>query len=166
MGQTTIIRNVRGLIDRKKILDAMLRQLLQNKSITPEDLDRIMGITIERVAESVQAQAVSVFVVDKKTKGIKFQNVYYSPLLYGDDPVKKLTFERKAEQLERMVLPPGKGIVGETIAKCVASYVPDVHADKRFNVGDINLTVTLAADDDRHLIGQYFHGFFCFVAHS
>ncbi|MCX7805037.1 MAG: GspE/PulE family protein, partial [Planctomycetota bacterium] len=132
MAKTTIIRNVRSLVDRRKILDALLRQLLQNKTISPEDLDRVMSITIEKVADTLQAQAISVFMVDKKTGRIRFQNVYYSPLLHGDDPIKKRVYERRAEELERLSLAPGQGIVGQVIATGEPAFVPDAHSDPRF----------------------------------
>src|ERR1041385_4023266 len=100
MGQTTVMRSVRSMVDSKRILDVLLRNLTTRKTITPEDMDTILGITIRKIADNLFAQAITVFTVDKSTNRIKFQNVYYSPSLYGIDMAKKKLFEKKAEELE------------------------------------------------------------------
>jgi len=132
MGQTTIMKTVRSVVDSKRILDVLLRNLTTRKTITPEDMDTILGITIRKIADTIFAQAITVFTVDKATNRIKFQNVYYSPSLYGLDDVKKKLFEKKAEELENLTLPTGQGVVGQVIKNNEVAFIADVRLDPRF----------------------------------
>ncbi len=111
MGQATIVRSARQLVDQKRILDVMLRSLVQKKTITPADMDTVLGCTLRKVAETVFAQAITIFMVDKATQRIRFQNVYYSPSLFGMDDAKKKLFDKKAKELESVTLPMDTGIV-------------------------------------------------------
>jgi len=126
MGQETIVRNARALADSKRVLDVLLRNLVQKKTITPADVDTILGVTIRRVADTVFAQAITIFMVDKATQRIRFQNVYYSPSLYGLDEARMKVFEQKAKELESRTLSLDQGIVGEVIRTGRTSYVADV----------------------------------------
>ena len=132
MGQPTIMRSVRSVVDSKRILDVLLRNLTTRKAITPEDMDTILGITIRKIADTLFAQAITVFTVEKATQRIKFQNVYYSPSLYGIDMAKKKLFEKKADELEALTLPLGQGIVGQVIKSGETAFVADVRKDPRF----------------------------------
>jgi hypothetical protein len=132
MGQTTIMRSVRSVVDSKRILDVLLRNLTTRKTITPEDMDTILGITIRKIADTLFAQAITVYTVDKATNRIRFQNVYYSPVLYGIDMARKKVFEKKAEELEALSLPMGQGIVGQVIKTGEVAFVEDVSKDPRF----------------------------------
>ena len=53
MAQTTIMRSVRTVVDSKRILDVLLRNLTTRRTITPEDMDTILGITIRKIADGV-----------------------------------------------------------------------------------------------------------------
>jgi type II secretory ATPase GspE/PulE/Tfp pilus assembly ATPase PilB-like protein len=132
MGQTTVMRSVRSVVDSKRILDVLLRNLTTKRAITAEDLETILGITIRKIADTLFAQAITVFTVDKSTSRIKFQNVYYSPSLYGIDAAKKKMFEKKADELEALSLPMGQGIVGQVIKTGEVAFVADVKKDTRF----------------------------------
>ncbi len=132
MGQTTIMRSVRSVVDSKRILDVLLRNLTTKRAITPEDMETILGITIRKIADTIFAQAITVFSLDKATQRIKFQNVYYSPSLYGTDMTKKKIFEMKADELEALSLPVGQGIVGQVIKTGELAFVADVKKDPRF----------------------------------
>jgi len=132
MGQTTIMRSVRTVVDSKRILDVLLRNLTTRRQITPEDMDTILGITIRKIADTIFAQAITVFTLDKSTNRIRFQNVYYSPSLYGLDDARKKIFDAKAEELEEVTLPAGQGIVGTVIKTGDIAFVPDVRLDPRF----------------------------------
>jgi len=120
-------------LDAKRILDGLLRSLVQKKSITPEDLDTILGITIRKVADTVFAQAVSIFMVDKATQRIRFKNVYYSPSLYGLDGNKKKFFEQKAKELENVTLALDQGIVGKVIKTGEPVFLANVREDANFS---------------------------------
>jgi len=132
MGQTSIMRSVRGVVDSKRILDVLLRNLTTKRAITPEDMDTILGITIRKIADTLFAQAITVFTLDKATNRIKFQNVYYSPSLFGLDDIKKKAFEKKAEDLEALTLPPGQGVVGQVMKNNEIAFIADVRLDPRF----------------------------------
>ena len=132
MGQTAIMRSVRGVVDSKRILDVLLRNLTTKKTITPEDMDTVLGITIRKIADTIFAQAITVFTVDKAMNRIHFQNVYYSPSLYGLDDAKRKLYEKKADELEKLTLPMGKGIVGEVIKTGTAEFIADVRRDPRY----------------------------------
>jgi type IV pilus assembly protein PilB len=133
MGQTTIMRTVRSMVDSKRILDALLGMLVKKKAITAEDMDTVLGLTIRKIADTLFAQAITVFTVDKATSRIRFQNVYYSPSLYGLDQAKRQMFEKKAEELESMTLPLGQGIVGQVIQTGEIAFIADVRLDPRFH---------------------------------
>ncbi|HYF48018.1 MAG TPA: GspE/PulE family protein [Planctomycetota bacterium] len=132
MAQTTIMRSVRSLVDSKRILDVLLRNLTTKKTISPEDSDTVLGITIRKIADTIFAQAITVFTVEKATQRIKFQNVYYSPSLYGLNDEKKKLYEKKAEDLEKLTLPLGQGIVGEVIKTGKPAFIADAQRDPRF----------------------------------
>jgi len=132
VGQTTVMRSVRSMVVSKRILDVLLRNLTTKKTISPEDMDTVLGITIRKIADTLFAQAITVFTVDKQLNRIKFQNVYYSPSLYGIDMAKKKLFEKKAEELEALSLPMGQGIVGQVIKTGEPAFVADVKRDARF----------------------------------
>jgi putative methionine-R-sulfoxide reductase with GAF domain len=119
-------------VDSKRILDVLLRNLTSKKAITPEDMDTVLGITIRKIADTIFAQAITVFTVDKATNRIRFQNVYYSPSLYGLDGAKRAQYEKKAEELEALSLPMGQGIVGQVIKTGEIAFIPDVRLDPRF----------------------------------
>jgi type IV pilus assembly protein PilB len=126
------MRSVRSVVDSRRILDVLLRHLTTKKTVTPEDTDTILGITIRKIADTIFAQAITVFTVDKATSRIRFQNVYYSPSLYGLDDAKKKIYEKKADELEAMTLPMGQGIVGQVIKNNEVAFVADVRLDPRF----------------------------------
>ncbi len=133
MGQTTVMRSVRSLVDSKRILDVLLRNLTTKKTITPEDMETVLGITIRKIADMIFAQAITVFTVDKATSRIRFQNVYYSPSLYGGDEARKKLYEKKAEELETLTLPLGQGIVGQVIKSGEPAFIADARKDPQFN---------------------------------
>ncbi|MFH0939157.1 MAG: GAF domain-containing protein, partial [Planctomycetota bacterium] len=133
MGQTTIVRSVRSLVDSKRILDVLLKNLIQKKTITPEDTDVLMSVTIRKIADAIFAQAITVFTVDQVNHQIRFQNVYYSPSLYGTDDAQKKRYEKKAHELEAITLPTEQGIVGQVIKSGETAFVADAQRDPRFN---------------------------------
>lgn len=132
MGQTTMMRTVRTMVDSKRILDVLLRNLTTKKTISPEDMDTVLGITIRKIADTIFAQAITVYTCDKATGRIRFQNVYYSPSLYGLDDAKRKLFEKKATEMESLTLPAGQGIAGQVIKTGEVAFVADARKDPRF----------------------------------
>ena len=139
MGQGTIVRSARAIVDQKRVLDVLLRSLVQKKTITPEDMETVLGITIRKVADTVFAQAITIFMVDKANQRIRFQNVYYSPSLYGPDDAKRKLFEKKAKELEAVTIPLDAGLVGQVIQSGEALLIADAQRDARFS-GEIDRT--------------------------
>ena len=157
MGQTTIMRTVRSMVDSKRILDVLLRSLTTKRTITHEDMETVLGITIRKIADTIFAQAITVFTVDKAANRIRFQNVYYSPSLYGLDDQRRKIFEKKAEELEAVTLPLGQGVVGQVIKSGELAFIADVRLDPRFSqqvdrdtgfATRSMIAVPLKADDD------------------
>jgi type IV pilus assembly protein PilB len=130
LSDTTVIRSAANLADSKRILDVLLRSLIQKKTITPADLQTVLGATIRRVADTVFAQAITIFMLDKTTNRIRFQNVYYAPALYGADAGRKKLFEQKARQLETITLAPDQGIVGQVVASGKSRLIADVSKEQ------------------------------------
>ncbi len=130
MSDTAVLYSGRNLADSRRILDVLLRSLVHKKTVTPEDIHTVLGATIRRVAETVFAQAISIFMVDQASGRIRFQNVYYSPCLYGLSAERKAAFTDKARQLESITLAPGQGIVGQVIQSRESSFVADVSLEK------------------------------------
>jgi type II secretory ATPase GspE/PulE/Tfp pilus assembly ATPase PilB-like protein/putative methionine-R-sulfoxide reductase with GAF domain len=119
------------IIDDNRILNALLRSLTSKKTLTAEDLNTILDVTIQKVVDSIRAEAITVFLVGKDNM-IHFQNVYYSKALYGDDENKHRDFDKKAQDLEKMTLQQGQGIVGKVIQTGKSVMIPNVEADPNY----------------------------------
>jgi type IV pilus assembly protein PilB len=130
MGHATIVRSARALADSKRVLDVLLRNLIQKRSVTPGDLETILGVTVRRVADTVFAQAITIFMVDQSTQRVRFQHVYYSPSLYGLDDRNKRLFDAKARELESITLGLEQGIVGYVIRTGQTRYVADARKER------------------------------------
>ncbi len=133
MSDTAVIYSGRRLANSRRILDVLLRSLIQKKTVTPDDIHTVLGATIRRVAETVYAQAITIFMLDQATNRIRFQNVYYAPTLYGIDSERKQIFDDKARELEKITLAPGHGIVGQVISTGKSSHTADVSREKGHN---------------------------------
>ena len=121
----------RAKLSSRNILQVLLRSLVQKKTLAEEDAETVLGITIRKVADSLFAQAITIFMVDKANQCIQFNNVYYSPSLYGLDQEKRKLYEDKAHQLEEISLPLGQGIVGHVINTGETAFIADVQNDPR-----------------------------------
>jgi len=122
---------LRARLGSRQILDVLLRSLMSKKTLTDEDADAVLAATIRKVADTLYAQAITIFVVDTEAGCIRFNNVYYSSSLYGLDEAKRKAFEKKAEELEQITLPLGQGIVGEVIRSGQTEFVADAQRDTR-----------------------------------
>ena len=129
MGQATIVRSARALADSRRVLDVLLRNLIQKKNLTPADLDTVLSLTIRRVADTVFAQAITIFMVDKATQRVRFQHVYYSPALFAHDPERRKLFERRVKELESITLAPDQGIVGQVLRTGQTSFVAEAREE-------------------------------------
>lgn len=111
--------------DSRKVLGRLLKELVSKKQLSPEDLGTVLNVTIQKVVDEIQAEAITIFFVDK-TDQIKFAHVYYSSYLYGDDEKLKNAYQQKIEKLKGISLKKGQGIVGKVIATGKSIFTPDV----------------------------------------
>jgi type II secretory ATPase GspE/PulE/Tfp pilus assembly ATPase PilB-like protein len=102
---------------RQNITGALRRTLLLKVISKPQpsrdDVQTVIELTASRVVEALQAQSMTLYLVDKDA--IAFKWVYYSPTLWEAQPARKGEFDRKRELLLQMTLPLGTGIVGKVI---------------------------------------------------
>jgi type IV pilus assembly protein PilB len=98
----------------ERVLSDMLRTLLSKKELTETDMRSVIGITIQKFVEAVQAQAITVFFLKEDGK-IHFEHVFYSPSLYRDNNALRDAYKENIEKLKKMKLEPGQGIVGMVI---------------------------------------------------
>jgi type IV pilus assembly protein PilB len=132
MALATLSTSIRSKLTSKQLLDLLLKTLTSRKPLTEDDADTVLGTTIRKVADTIFAQAVTIFLVDRAANRIRFQNVYYSPSLYGLDEQKRKLFEAKAEELQTKTLPLGQGIVGQVIASGKTEFLADAQRDSRY----------------------------------
>ena len=122
----------RRIIDDNRIINAILKSLAYKKTLTDKDLDDILDATIQKVVKTVKAEAITVFLV-KSDALIHFQNVYYSPRIWGKDEAKHKELEEQAGKLHSLTLKPGQGIVGKVIQSGDSSIIADVASDTNFH---------------------------------
>lgn len=79
---------VHKMIDEKKVLHALLKTLLAKRPLTQDDMDAVFSLTIQKVIDAIQAQAITIFLLDAESH-ICFSHVYYSPSIYTKDPEKE-----------------------------------------------------------------------------
>lgn len=122
---------VRQVIDDNRILDAILRFLTSKRAITPQNLDLIMEITVQRMLQSVSAESISIYLLNEEGK-IEFKYVFYSKLLYKESKEKEKEFLERAKKLIGNKLSIGEGVVGKAILNKSSSIVNDVTQSKDY----------------------------------
>jgi type IV pilus assembly protein PilB len=120
----------------KRMLSALLRSLTSRKQLTEEDQDSVFDATIEKVLEAVQAQAITVYLIDHDAGEIEFKYSYSSPTLWGDDQDLRAKYEQQQENIRGMRIPIGKGIVGKVIDEQKSYVSIDAQNDPHF-FGDV-----------------------------
>ncbi len=91
----------------------LLLKVISKPQPTQEDVSGVIELTASKVAEALEAQAMTLYLVEGKE--IVFKHVYYSPSLWEDDPEKEREFETKREKLLQMKIPIGTGVVGKVV---------------------------------------------------
>lgn len=143
-------------IRSERVLSDMLRTLLSKKDLTEVDMRSVIGITIQKFVEAVQAQAISVLFLKDDDK-IHFEHVYYSPSLYKGDPELREKYRAKIEELKELAIPKDSGIVGHVIQSGEPYAALDASKDPNFS-GQIDkatgfetktmITVPIKQDDE------------------
>ncbi len=124
----------RNTIRSERVLSDMLRSLLSKRELKEKDLNNIIGITIQKFVEAVQAQAITVFFIKDDNK-IHFEHVYYSPTLYRNNEKLRDAYKDRIEQIKAITLEPGKGIVGKVIESGESYIALDTRKDPNFTSG-------------------------------
>ncbi|MHC4598752.1 MAG: ATPase, T2SS/T4P/T4SS family [Planctomycetota bacterium] len=115
----------------RRVLNALLKTLTSKRQLTPEDQDTVMRITMEKVLEAIQAQAITMYIIGDDDL-IYFRYNYMSPSAWDNDPNLAPVFQKKQQELLGMTLKKGQGIVGKVI-EAGKSYVSiDAHNDPNF----------------------------------
>ncbi len=99
-------------------LSSSLRRTLLLKVITkaqpkPEDVDSVIELTSTKIVDLLQAQSMTFYLI--QGSNICFKYVYYSPSLMGPNQEREQEFAKKRQDLLKLQLPVGTGIVGKVI---------------------------------------------------
>src|SRR5947207_9864560 len=129
MSKRSMMQEVKSMVDSKRILDALLRHLTSNKPIAKEDLGTVLGLTVRKIADTLFAQCITIYTVDKGQSKIKYQKALFTQYLYGGDEEQKRYFETKAAHMEKIMMPMNHGIAGQVIRSGRTALVPDVRID-------------------------------------
>jgi type IV pilus assembly protein PilB len=77
----------------------LARCLLQVEPVASEKFAAILGSSLRKTCDVINAQAMLLLILDAGGKMAHFQNVYFSPSLYGPDEAKRHSFQEKAKAL-------------------------------------------------------------------
>jgi len=85
-------KTIRIIEDSRHLLDALLRCLLSKDPISKAELDAVLGTTIRKLCDTLQAQSVLVLMFDLSGHKAVLENAYFSPSLYskGEDHSHKI----------------------------------------------------------------------------
>ena len=71
-----------------KVIDSFLRFLTKKRKLTEEDLEAVYRITVQKIIEAVQAQAITIYTVGDDNN-IGFSQVFFSESLHKTPADKK-----------------------------------------------------------------------------
>ncbi|MBW7997540.1 MAG: GspE/PulE family protein [Candidatus Glassbacteria bacterium] len=125
---------VKSAADEKQVLNNLLKILVSKREITEKDLETVLEITIQKLVELVQAQAITIYTVGDDNL-IHFTHAYFSEMLYKGDKKLKSAFQKKADHLRKLKLKRGQGIVGKVIETSETYISLDTQNDPNFFSG-------------------------------
>ncbi|MDR1665579.1 MAG: Flp pilus assembly complex ATPase component TadA, partial [Puniceicoccales bacterium] len=97
----------------RNVKRSLLLKIISKSTPTKEDLDSVIELTATKVVGDLKAQSMTVYLVEGDN--ISFKYVYYSPSLWAGDPLLEQKFEEKRQQLLKLRIPLGTGLVGKVI---------------------------------------------------
>ena len=97
----------------KTLKRSLLLKILSKTIPNKEDLDSILELTATKVIDDLKAQSVTLYLIENDQ--IAFKYVYYSPTLWESQPELEQKFKAKREELLKLRLPLGSGLVGKVI---------------------------------------------------
>ncbi|RME05184.1 MAG: GAF domain-containing protein, partial [Planctomycetota bacterium] len=112
------------------IIGPIFRKLSSPRTLKERDLEAIMNVTIAKIADTINAQAITVFLLDENV--IRFKYIYYSPLLYDTQPELKEYFNTLKQKLLAKGIKMGKGIVGKVVETGKPYVVEDASQEESF----------------------------------
>ncbi|MFC1544578.1 GspE/PulE family protein [Gemmatimonadota bacterium] len=131
---TAVGSQTKSAADEKQVLNNLLKILVSKREITEKDLETVLELTIQKLVELVQAQAITIYTVGEDNL-IHFTNAYFSEMLYKDDKKLKDAFLKKADHLRKLTLKRGQGIVGKVIETSETYISLDTQNDPNFFSG-------------------------------
>ena len=134
MSKAAAERKLKSTADEKQVLNNLLKILVSKRELTKKDLETVLKITFQKLVELVQAQAITIYSVGKDNH-IHFTHAYFSEELYKDDDKLKEAYQKKVEQLRKLTLKRGQGIVGKVIESSETYISLDSQNDPNFFSG-------------------------------
>jgi len=92
---------------------SLLIKIISKPAPSREDVASVIELTASKVVEALQAQSMTVYLVEGND--IAFKQIYYSPSLWADDPAKEKKFKEMEAKLLQLKMPVGTGVVGKVI---------------------------------------------------
>jgi len=134
MSKASAVNNIKSTADEKQVLNNLLKILVSKRELTEKDLDTVLEITIQKLVELVQAQAITIYSVGEDNL-IHFTHVYFSEELYKGNEQLSEAYAKKAERLHKLTLKRGQGIVGKVIDTGETYISLDTQNDPNFFSG-------------------------------
>lgn len=97
----------------KTLKRSLLLKILSKTTPTKEDLDSILELTATKIIDDLKAQSVTLYLIENDQ--IAFKYIYYSPTLWEEKPELEERFKAKKEELLKLKIPLGTGLVGKVI---------------------------------------------------
>ena len=130
---------------------SLLLKVISKSTPTKEDLDSIIELTATKVIDELEAQSITLYLVENNQ--IAFKYVYYSPSLWENQPGLEEKFQEKREQLLKLRIPLGTGLVGKVIQTGESNiFNINENNDELYNLNtnfDVTSMITVPLKDQR-----------------
>lgn len=97
----------------KTLKRSLLLKILSKTTPTKDDLESIIELTATKIIDDLEAQSITLYLIENEQ--IAFKYIYYSPSLWAEQASLEETFKEKREQLLKLRIPLGTGLVGKVI---------------------------------------------------
>lgn len=92
---------------------SLLIKVISKPQPSREDVAHVIELTASKVVEALQAQSMTLYVVEGNE--IAFKHVYYAPSLWAGNKTAEASFKANADKLLLLKLPLGRGVVGKVV---------------------------------------------------
>lgn len=137
----------------KTLKRSLLLKILSKTTPTKEDLDSILELTATKIIDDLQAQSITLYLIENDQ--IAFKYVYYSPTLWETQPELEERFKVKKEELLKLRIPLGTGLVGKVIQTAESNiFNKDENGDELLKLSknsdfEITSMITVPLKDQR-----------------